>query len=76
VPRPGYRTPGQAWFGEHFPGLEDRVVFVEGPALGHSASLIRRYAADGLPIRYLVPPAVDGYVREHALYDAWPAARP
>ena len=74
VPRPGYRAPGRAWFGEHFRGLEDRVVFVEGPALGHSASLIRRYAADGQPIRYLVPPAVDAYVREHALYDAWPAS--
>ena len=49
-------------------------MFVEGPALGHSASLIRRYAADGQPIRYLVPPAVDAYVREHALYDAWPAS--
>ena len=62
VPRPGYRAPGRAWFGEHFPGQEGRVVFVEGPELGHSASLIRRYAADGQPIRYLVPPAVEAYV--------------
>ena len=49
-------------------------MFVEGPELGHSASLIRRYAADGVPIRYLVPPAVEAYVREHGLYDGWPAA--
>jgi nicotinate-nucleotide adenylyltransferase len=72
VPRPGYRPPGRAWFSEHFPGQESRVVFVEGPELGHSASLIRRYAADGLPIRYLVPPAVEAYVAEHELYDGWP----
>jgi len=74
VPRPGYRAPGRAWFSEHFPGQEGRVVFVEGPELGHSASLIRRYAAAGLPIRYLVPPAVEAYVEEHGLYDAWPSA--
>jgi len=74
VPRPGYRAPGRAWFSEHFPGQEDRVVFIDGPALGHSASLIRRYAADGLPIRYLVPPAVEAYVHEHDLYDGWPVS--
>jgi nicotinate-nucleotide adenylyltransferase len=72
VPRPGYRAPGRAWFSEHFPGQEARVIFVEGPELGHSASLIRRYASEGLPIRYLVPPAVEAYVVEHGLYDGWP----
>lgn len=70
VPRLGYRSPGRAWVAEHFPGYEERVVFLEGPLLGHSASDIRRRAAAGRTIRYLVPPVVEAYIREHSLYPA------
>ena len=70
VPRPGHPSPGRAWVAEHFPGREDRVVFLGGPLLGHSASDIRRRAAARRSIRYLVPPAVDAYLREHTLYPA------
>jgi nicotinate-nucleotide adenylyltransferase len=73
VPRLGARSPGRAWIAEHFPGQEDRVLFLEGPELGHSASDIRRRASQGRSIRYLVPPAVEAYIKEHSLYppDLW-----
>ena len=70
VPRRGYHSPGRAWVAEHFPGREDRVIFLEGPDLGHSASDIRRRASSGRSIRYLVPPAVEQYVHDHQLYPA------
>jgi nicotinate-nucleotide adenylyltransferase len=73
VPRLGVRSPGRAWVAEHFPGQEDRVLFLDGPELGHSASDIRRRASQGRSIRYLVPAAVEAYIKEHSLYppDLW-----
>jgi nicotinate-nucleotide adenylyltransferase len=70
APRLGARIPGRAWMAEHFPGQEDRIRILEGPELGHSASAIRRLVGDGRSIRYLVPPAVEAYIHEHALYPA------
>jgi nicotinate-nucleotide adenylyltransferase len=73
VPRLGARSPGRAWIAEHFPGQEDRVLFLDGPELGHSASDIRRRASQGRSVRYLVPPAVEAYIKDHSLYppDLW-----
>ncbi len=68
VPRLGYRAPARPWLAEHFPGQESRVIFVDGPELGHSASQIRRLASEGRSIRYLVPPAVEAYILDHSLY--------
>lgn len=68
VERPGSRTPGRPWLGEHFPGLEDRVVFLSGPRLCHFSSDIRLRVAEGRSIRYLVPPKVAAYMAEHRLY--------
>ena len=70
VPRPGHRLPGRAWLAEHFPGQEDRLLAIDGPDLGHSASLIRRMVGEGRSIRYLVPPAVAAYIRDQELYPA------
>jgi nicotinate-nucleotide adenylyltransferase len=69
-PRLGYQRPDDTWLREHFPGQEGRFTFLEGPELGHSASRIRRRAGEGRSIRYLVPPAVEGYIRDHHLYAA------
>lgn len=68
TPRDGYRMPNRDWLEEHFPGMEDRVVFLDGPRLGHSASDIRRRVARGRSIRYRVPPAVAAYIVDHGLY--------
>jgi len=68
VERPGTRTPGRPWVGEHFPGLEDRVVFLAGPRLCHSSSDIRRRVAAGRSVRYLIPESVAAYIAAHDLY--------
>lgn len=70
VPRLGYRALGRSWLAEHFPGREDRVIFLDGPQLGDSASAIRRLAGEGRSIRYLVPDAVARYIKDHHLYPA------
>lgn len=49
-------------------GLGEPPPVVEMPALPISSSLIRERVRRRLPVRYLVPPAVDGYIRERGLY--------
>ena len=56
------------YIAEHFPGLEDRVDFHEGPHVDLSATDIRARAAAGRSVRYLVPLAVSDYIRDHGLY--------
>lgn len=68
VPRLSHRALGGAFVAEHFPGREHRVLFLDGPNLGHSASQIRQLAADGRSVRYMVPDAVAQYISRHRLY--------
>jgi nicotinate-nucleotide adenylyltransferase len=51
-------------------GATERVRFFAMPRLDISSSLIRRRAADGGPVRYLVPDAVAAYLDAHGLYRA------
>lgn len=44
------------------------VVVMEAPLIGVSSSAVRARVAAGLPLRYLVPPAVETLVRERGLY--------
>ena len=46
----------------------DRVVFFDMPRIDVSSSAIRRRVAEGRPIRYLVPPAVEAAIEERHLY--------
>lgn len=73
VPRGGYEPLDVAWVMDHFPGHEDRVRFLPGPLLPISGSVVRRRAAAGRSVRYLVPDAVARYIAEHRLYteSAW-----
>lgn len=74
VPRSGHAAPDRAWLAEHFPGRTDRIVFLDGPQLSDSASRVRRLAAEGRSVRYLVPDAVARYINDHQLYRSEPRA--
>jgi nicotinate-nucleotide adenylyltransferase len=55
-------------------GASERLRFFEMPRLDISSSLIRRRAAGGQPVRYLVPDPVAAYMERQRLYRD--AARP
>ena len=57
------------------PGAEQRVRFFSMPRIDVSSSLIRRRVADGRPIRWLVPDAVERAITERGLYQAQVGAR-
>jgi nicotinate-nucleotide adenylyltransferase len=54
---------------EQLPGLADRVRWVQMPFLEISSSDLRVRLREGRPISYLVPAAVEAYIREQGLYD-------
>jgi nicotinate-nucleotide adenylyltransferase len=68
VPRAGSAMLTRDWVAARFPGLEDRVRFVDGPLLAISGTQIRRRAAAGRSLRYLVPDEVARYIGDHTLY--------
>jgi nicotinate-nucleotide adenylyltransferase len=83
APRAGHPPPDLAAFRRAFPGREDRVVVIPGPAVDVSASEIRRLAAEEAPFDGLVPPGVAAVIAAHRLYrhpepleDASPVTEP
>lgn len=68
VPRSGHPTVDRGWVEARFPGRGDRVRFLPGPLLAISGSVVRRRAAAGRSVRYLVPDAVARYIADHGLY--------
>jgi nicotinate-nucleotide adenylyltransferase len=50
------------------PGLLDKVIQLAMPVIGISSSEIRQRIAQGLSIRYLVPPEVEKYITEQKIY--------
>jgi len=68
VPRADHAALDATWVRDHLPGREDRVRFLPGPLLPISGSVVRRRAAAGRSVRYLVPDAVARYIADHALY--------
>ncbi len=50
------------------PGARERVDLVEMPGVAIASRELRQRVADGRPIRYLTPPAVERYITEHRLY--------
>jgi len=68
VPRAGHDPLGHGWAGDAFPGRGDRFAFLSGPLLPISGSVVRRRAAAGRSVRYLVPDAVARYIKMYGLY--------
>lgn len=50
------------------PAALERVLVLDSPLMEISSSRIRWLAREGRSIRYLVPPAVESYIREKNLY--------
>jgi len=69
VTRPGYDVArGRQMLAELGPHLTRRTRLLEIPGVDVSATELRRLAAEGYPLRYLVPDAVAAYIEEHRLY--------
>jgi nicotinate-nucleotide adenylyltransferase len=71
VARPGTPLPNAVGLEAMLPGEAvgaSRVDCIETVPLAHSSSDVRARAAAGKSIRYLVPPAVEAYIRRHRLY--------
>ena len=69
--RSGYELDLEA-LEQAVPGSRGRLVWLDAPYLNIAASDLRRRACRGLSLRYLVPPPVEAYIREHRLYEALP----
>jgi nicotinate-nucleotide adenylyltransferase len=67
MPRPGWEVDlGE--LEQTVPGVCKRLAWLDTPRLDIAASDLRRRARQGLPLRYLVPPAVEAYIHKHRLY--------
>jgi nicotinate-nucleotide adenylyltransferase len=66
--RDGVRRADIAERLEPLAGAGERVSFFDMPRLDVSSSLLRRRAAVGAPLRYLVPDAVAAYIEREGLY--------
>ncbi len=57
----------EAWQAR-YPFLRGRCVGLDVPPIHLAATALRRRVRLGLPLRYLVPPAVEAYIVRHRLY--------
>ncbi len=65
--RPGWR-PNLEQLEQALPAIRQRLIWLVGPPLEISSSALRERVRRGLPLRYLVPPLVEGYIIRHKLY--------
>lgn len=69
VTRPGYVMDAGNPALAHLPSiLWENLSLLEIPGMDISSSDIRRRVRLGLPIKYMVPAAVEDYIKEHRLY--------
>jgi nicotinate-nucleotide adenylyltransferase len=65
--RPGHRVDLKE-LNRLLPGAIARVQLLDMPLLEISGTDLQRRVRAGLSIKYLVPPAVETYIRQHGLY--------
>ena len=70
--RPGH-TSEMERLEQSIAGIRERVVWLDAPCMDIASSDLRRCVREGLSLRYLVPPAVEEYIRKHRLYERCPA---
>ncbi len=70
VHRPGHtEVPGYLEALEaRLPGIKQRLLTVPAPQLDISATDLRQRVAEGRPIKYQTPEAVEQYIVQHSLY--------
>lgn len=69
VRRPSYEEHiGYNELETRLPGIMQRLVVVSVPQLAISSTDLRRRVAEGRPIKYQTPEAVEDYIMEHGLY--------
>jgi nicotinate-nucleotide adenylyltransferase len=65
--RPGYSVDLDA-LDAQLPGLRERVILLQAPALEIAASDLQQRVRAGKSIKHLVPDRVAAYIAEHGLY--------
>jgi nicotinate-nucleotide adenylyltransferase len=71
VGRPGYMDEGgynDTQLETRLPGISQRLHVVQAPRLSISSTDLRQRIAQGKPIKYQVPEAVEQYIFTHGLY--------
>lgn len=67
MPRMG-PSPDMKMLQARIPLLSRRLIWLDVPPVDFSATDLRRRVVQGLPLRYLVPPAVEACIRAQGLY--------
>lgn len=67
LPRPGVTIEWER-LQTAVPNLKQRLDWLEGPTMDISSTTVRAWAQAGHSLRFLLPPAVESYIRQHALY--------
>jgi len=70
VQRPGYEEAAgyRDTLEGRLPGIKRRLIMVQAPQLDISATDLRQRVAEGRPIKYQTPEAVERYIIEYGLY--------
>jgi nicotinate-nucleotide adenylyltransferase len=74
VHRPGYREEPKfrQRLEAELPGIGQKMLPLPAPQLAISSTDLRRRVAEGRPIKYQTPEAVERYIVEHNLYRDYP----